>query len=592
MVYAPQAIICKKQSIFNMFENPPDQNEAQLEADLIERIYNVAISPHSYDDFMEKWSSYVGQALDQLTVLQHQVDSGNTAPVDTLSRHFEMGFRLLEELGRIDPADKTSALNSGAASMLLDETGLIVWYNGAASRYFGLRRLSRIDELPLWDRSRGALEEMLVQLKRPDEVDGSKIVLRIYSKPADKTLFFQAEIILDGDGETLLLVSQIVSNWRDSVGRMLSETFGLSPAEVQISEGLVLGADISEIAQQRSSSINTVRTQVKALLSKIGVGSQTDLVRLLISLNDVADTAITKQQHVQRGQTFRFRQHDGRMVSYHRFGAENGRPFVLLHGMLDGCDLTDNVNALLKKHGITIYAPERPSFGSAAGSEGKPKTAPERMAQDIENLLDHLKIEHAGLIGHMAGSVYAFAAAGHLGPRATAVVSIAGGVPLVSNDQIASMSPRQRLVAYTARYTPKLLPFVLRAGIRQLDFGGEQNFMRALYEGSPADLETIVDGETAGVIASGYHFSIAQGHRAFEIDSYQVVRDWSAFVEASDVPIVLIHGARDPVVSLSSVEEFAERLGPRAQLILDKNAGQLVLYKNPEMVVEALVELD
>lgn len=572
--------------------NAPAPSEAQLEADLIERIYNLAISPHSYDDFMEKWAGYVAQALEGLSALQREVEAENTSQVDTLARHFDMGFRLLEELGRVDPSEKAAAGHgSGAASILLDETGHIVWYNGAASRYFDLRRLSRIEELPLWERSREALDEMIAQLKNPTQDAGGKTVLRMYSKPADKTLFLLAERVANGDSEALIMVNQVVSSWSESVGEMLSGSFGLSPAEVQIAEGLVVGADITEIAKQRSSSVNTVRTQVKALLSKTGVGSQTDLVRLLVSLNGTADDASIKQQHVRRGQTFRFRQRDGRMVPYHRFGPQNGRPFVMLHGMLDGCDMSQNAVDLLHTHGITIYAPERPNFGSAVGGDGEAKTAPERLACDIEDLLDHLDIESAGLVGHMAGSIYAFAAAAQLGARASSIVSVAGGVPILSSDQFATMSSRQRLVAYTARYTPKLLPFVLRAGIRQLDFGGEESFMRALYEHAPADLEAINTGDTARIIASGYHFSIAQGHRAFEIDSYQVVRDWSRFVEKSEAPIILIHGALDPVVSANSVEAFAARLGQRARLIIDDDAGQLLLYRNPEMVVTVLAGL-
>ena len=98
-----------------------------------------------------------------------------------------------------------------------------------------------------------------------------------------------------------------------------------------------------------------------------------------------------------------------------------------------------------------------PFFGSAAGARGDIETAPDRFAADIEDLLDHLGIECVGLVGHKAGSVYAFAAAARLGDRAGVVVSVAGGVPIISSEQFSDMSARQRLVAYTARYTPKLV---------------------------------------------------------------------------------------------------------------------------------------
>lgn len=571
----------------------PAQNDAQLEAELIERIYNLAISPHAYDDFMDKWAGYVDQAMQELTALKREVATEEELSMVPLSRHFDMGFRLLEELGRTAPAtEKTQGVHrAGAASILLDPSGHIVWYNGAASRFFGLRRLSRIDDLTLWDRSRTELDKLVASLAHPVDPVGRKTVLRVFSKPADKTLFMVAERFDNGDGEPLVVLNQIVSTWHESVGFMLSDSFGLSSAELEIAECLVEGAGAPEIAARRTTSVNTVRTQIKTLLSKTGVGSQTELVRVLVSLNGAADRIGRVRPHVRRGQTFRFRQRDGRMVPYHRFGPDKGRPFILIHGMLDGCDLTAAAIDLLHHHGLTFYVPERPFFGSAAGTKGSIETAPDRFAEDIADLLDHLDIESVGLVGHKAGSVYAFAAAARLGSRACLVASVAGGVPLVSNDQFAEMSARQRLVAYTARYTPKLLPFVLRAGIRQLDFGGEDKFMQALYENALADLETIKANEVVEIVASGYHFSIAQGHRAFEIDSYHVVRDWGRRANLSQAPVLLFHGRHDPVVSLASVEGFAARLGQRARLIVDDDAGQLVLYRNPELVISTLAAL-
>jgi pimeloyl-ACP methyl ester carboxylesterase/DNA-binding CsgD family transcriptional regulator len=564
------------------------------EAELIERIYNIALEPHSYGDFMEKWDHYFSEALDKLAALKMASEAEDAIRLENLSRHFEMGFRLLEELGRTTPATyfAGNAPGTAAASVLIDRNGQVVWYNGAASRYFGLRRISNIGELPLWDRSRAKLNDLVAQLAFDEHAQADKTVLRMHSKPADKTLFMVADIVRDGSDEPLVLISQVISAWQNSVGRMLSESFGLTSAETQIAECLVEGAAIPEIAERRSSTVNTVRTQVKALLAKTGVSTQTELVRLLVSLNNAAQKASPGRNHVGRGQPFSFRQRDGRTMPYHHFGPEKGKPFIFLHGMLDGCDLTPAMIDVLHQHDIALIAPERPFFGSAAGVDADVRTAPERLALDIEDLLDHLSIGEAGLLGHMAGAVYAFAAGAHLGDRASSIVCVSGGVPIVSNDQFASMSSRQRLVAYTARYTPKLLPFVLRAGIRELDFGGEESFMRALYKNSPHDLKAITDEAISSIICSGYHFTTTQGHRAFEIDSYHVVRDWTWRAEQTEVPVILIHGRHDPVVCCDSVEKFADRLGQRAKLVVDDDAGQMLFYQNPQLIMSMLAALN
>jgi pimeloyl-ACP methyl ester carboxylesterase len=115
--------------------------------------------------------------------------------------------------------------------------------------------------------------------------------------------------------------------------------------------------------------------------------------------------------------------------------------------------------------------------------------------------------------------------------------------------------------------------------------------MNALYEHSPHDLRAVADDEISNIICSGYHFTVAQGHRAFEIDSYHVVRDWTWRVEASQAPVVLIHGLHDPVVSARSVEAFAKQLSQRAKLVIDEGSGQMLFYDNPELIIRELAAL-
>lgn len=566
---------------------PENGDNSHVEAELIERIYKIAIRPQAYDDFMDQWASYVSSALADLTTLEREYSSTADLQTPQVQRHFEMGFRLLEELGRQDAPSADASTKGGAAACLVNRTGQIVWHNGAAGRLFDLRRGSHVSDLTMWEKSRGALGGMIARLSPTAEVSHHKAVLRVHSEAADRTVFLVADIV-DRTDEAVVLLREVQADWHDTVGEMLTQSFGLSQAELQIAECLVEGADIPSIAQRRSSSVNTVRTQVKTLMSKTGVSSQTELVRLLLSLNAVDDLRHRSSSHVNQGQTSQFLQRDGRVMTYHRFGPEMGQPVVFFHGMLDGCDFAPKAIQLLFEHRITVYAIERPHFGSNPGDGGPKETAHQRLASDVEDLLNFLDLKQVTLFGHMGGSVYAFAAAAHLGERVQAIVSVSGGVPIVSARQIASMAPRQKLVAYTARYTPNLLPFVLRAGIRQLDFGGEEKFIRALYASSPHDINMISKSDVLEIIAAGYHFSVAQGYEAFEVDSFHVLSDWRASVSASTVPVFLLHGQDDPVVSVASVREFAAWLGPRASLNVVPDSGQLLLYQAPETVVSTL----
>src|SRR5690606_31534208 len=131
-------------------------------------------------------------------------------------------------------------------------------------------------------------------------------------------------------------------------------------------------------------------------------------------------------------------------------------------------------------------------------------------------------------------------------------------------------------------------PLILRAGIALLDSGGDRAFMKALYRSAPADFAVARTPEVFELLRDGYRFTVAQGHRAFEIDAHHVVRDWSHFVDASRQPVLLIHGALDPVVDVKTVHALAQGLGERARFVEVPERGQLIFYDAPGAILDAI----
>ena len=63
---------------------------------------------------------------------------------------------------------------------------------------------------------------------------------------------------------------------------VLSEFFSLTPAEARIASRLVQGRSVDEIAAETSTSVETVRTHVRHILSKTGTGRQAELISLVL----------------------------------------------------------------------------------------------------------------------------------------------------------------------------------------------------------------------------------------------------------------------------------------------------------------------
>lgn len=148
--------------------------------------------------------------------------------------------------------------------------------------------------------------------------------------------------------------------------------------------------------------------------------------------------------------------------------------------------------------------------------------------------------------------------------------------------------PRQRVMALTARYAPKALPLMLRAGIALLDSGGERNFMRGLHRHSPRDHRLTQRQDVFDQLASGYRFAVAQGHETFQRESVLVTSNWDNYVDRITCPVTYIHGVHDGVVAIDSVREFVQR-HPQISLVEKGDFGQLMLYGHPAEIGESII---
>ncbi len=63
---------------------------------------------------------------------------------------------------------------------------------------------------------------------------------------------------------------------------VLRELFSLTPAEARVAGKLVVGRSVEEIASEAGISVETVRTQIKRVLSKTGTDRQGKLISLIL----------------------------------------------------------------------------------------------------------------------------------------------------------------------------------------------------------------------------------------------------------------------------------------------------------------------
>jgi DNA-binding CsgD family transcriptional regulator len=81
-----------------------------------------------------------------------------------------------------------------------------------------------------------------------------------------------------------ILIFRLVNRLIAPASDIVQALFGLTPAEVRVAVGIVRGQTPTEIASDARVSVNTVKTQLKAVFEKAGVSRQAELVALLASV--------------------------------------------------------------------------------------------------------------------------------------------------------------------------------------------------------------------------------------------------------------------------------------------------------------------
>ena len=67
--------------------------------------------------------------------------------------------------------------------------------------------------------------------------------------------------------------------------RPLKAYFGLTPSETAVAEGLLRGSTLAHLADERSVSVETIKSQCKSIYEKARVGSRVEFIRRIVALS-------------------------------------------------------------------------------------------------------------------------------------------------------------------------------------------------------------------------------------------------------------------------------------------------------------------
>ena len=152
------------------------------------------------------------------------------------------------------------------------------------------------------------------------------------------------------------------------------------------------------------------------------------------------------------------------------------------------------------------------------------------------------------------------------------------------------MDKWQRFILANARYAPKVLPFLVKAGFSLARRLGKEKFFAQVNGGSAADLEAFSRPDVREAVLVGSEVSMGakiSAHEAFTRECIGSEKDWSHLVRRSQVPIYLLQGDQDPQTPVLTIRELMLDF-PHIEVKFLPNTGQLLFFAEWAQALDAL----
>ncbi|WP_085317210.1 alpha/beta fold hydrolase [Derxia lacustris] len=386
----------------------------------------------------------------------------------------------------------------------------------------------------------------------------------------------------------------------------LCALFGLTPAEARVTQQITLGRSLDEIAVGLSVSLNTVKTHLKRVFSKVGVRRQPELLQAIYSsplwlqappapapaalpspfaAQPVAPYALAAAPGQNGADGLGLRLADGRWLAYSDSGPADGRPVLLMHGLAGSRFLRHPDDGVLHRLRLRLIVPERPGSGD---SDPLPTRSIADWAADMAALVGQLRLGRYSLLGYSAGAPYALAVALADPVRVEQLGLVAAMPPIERIDDLGAYAPSLRMSLMLARHAPALLPPLLRGTVKSVRADVYRHLEQTLDSATEADRLALADPRLRASYAQGLLASVRRGEQDLVTELLLLARPWELDLSRLQPPVRLWHGEGDGMVAIEAAHKLAERL-PRARVLPLPEAGHYALYSHWTRILAELV---
>lgn len=577
-----------------------DGIESSIQTDSIaDHLYDIALDPEYLVAFIEAWNA---AGFDNGSVRQEvkEIDSFDSS----FARHLQRAEAFLERSDDRAISSLSGVLDSFEdwAAMILDQSLTIVALNSAAGTTLGVSLGGQIQDMPF---EADQLEMLRVTFRKELQTETAKAnFLKLTDCITGKPLLFHTRRLppptRSTDFHILVVSTQYV--WRSELDETLMEVYELTRAELGILRALVEGGDAKTIAKTRGTSEGTVRVQIKSVLSKMNANSQSEVIRIVMSLRGMISMPMNleplqENAMVPTGNWLQSEAEkpfksitlpDGRRLDYHDQGPPDGAPVLFSHMGYGQLRWSASMLKLAFEHRLRVICPVRAGYGMSSKIDPKADLLAITRT-DTLCLMDHLGLERLPYVVQGNDLLFAVDLAAERADRVSEIIGICARPWLPGDQHYAQMGKWHRFFLSTAKHSPHLLYVTTKAAFSLARKIGVRQMFLSLNSRSAADARLSYVPEVAAIMEQSASELItgknADASQAYSMEILASEADWSERIRAAkEVPIWSINGAEDPALDISVIAEYRAHY-PWIIFEIIHDAGQMLMFQHPALLI-------
>jgi pimeloyl-ACP methyl ester carboxylesterase len=270
---------------------------------------------------------------------------------------------------------------------------------------------------------------------------------------------------------------------------------------------------------------------------------------------------------------------DGRRLSFAEYGAVEGKPIFVFHGIPGSRLLRHPDEEIAMRLGVRLIVPDRPGMG---GSDPQPNRRFLDWPADVLALAGALGLERFAVAGISGGAPYAAACGVSMAARLTAVGIISGVGPVDAPGALEGMLPSNRMGYSVGRR----MPWALWRRVFRLYYGGvgehpeklarmTRGRARGTYARAPADRRVFAQPGMREMFIETFAEAFRQGTEGPAWEGWLLARPWGFEPRQVAAPVTLWQGEADVVVTPAMGRYMAREI-PRCEATFLPREGHLL----------------